>query len=201
MATMPASGSIGIISAPQTNGSICTVVGQTIGSLLALGADARKAKPVCMRNFYSYVGPAASVGVGFCQISTAGACGTSTICNTICICVPSSTPMVAGQCYNITLNHCLTSNTQSGSRSCIILCCNGSALYNCSVSLGGTTNFSCTFTMCDTQTICFMQCSIHPVPGGTGLSCTNTTVTNVTNASPAHGLFANTGAGCLIFTC
>ena len=56
MATMPASGSIGIISAPQTNGSICTVVGQTTGSLLALGADACKTKPVSMRNFYSYVG-------------------------------------------------------------------------------------------------------------------------------------------------
>jgi hypothetical protein len=196
---MPASGNIAIISAPQTCGSICASVAQTVGSLAALGADACKSTPVCMRNFYNYVGPASTRGVGFCQISCAGACNTASICNTICVCTPSA--LVAGQCYIITLNHCLTSNTQTGSRSCLILCCNGTALYNCDVSLGSTANFSCTFTLCDTQTLCFMQCAIHPVAGGTGLSCVCTCITTISNSTPAHGLFANTGAACIIFTC
>lgn len=51
---MPASGSIAIISAPQTCGSICAAVGVASGSLSTLSVAAGKTAPHCMREFYGY---------------------------------------------------------------------------------------------------------------------------------------------------
>ena len=51
---MPTSGSIAIISAPQTCGSICAAVGVASGSLSTLSVAAGKTAPHCMREFYGY---------------------------------------------------------------------------------------------------------------------------------------------------
>jgi hypothetical protein len=53
---MPTSGSIAIISAPQTCGSICAAVGIASGSLSTLSVAAGKSAPHAMREFYGYSG-------------------------------------------------------------------------------------------------------------------------------------------------
>ena len=54
---MPLSGTIAIISAPQTCGSICAAVGCASGSLLALSVAAGKTAPHSMTEFYGYSNP------------------------------------------------------------------------------------------------------------------------------------------------
>lgn len=66
---MPTSGSIAIISAPQTCGSICAAVGTASGSLSTLSVAAGKIAPHCMREFYGY---SSVTPVNFIQYAATG---------------------------------------------------------------------------------------------------------------------------------
>lgn len=194
---MPATGSIAIISAPQTCGSICASVAQSTGSLLALGADACKTLPISMASFHSYVGPATYHAIGFCLMSQTGTNGVSNSV-TNCNCVCSNVAAIAGQCYNITLNHCLCSTNCTGGRAIVCLCCNSATLYGCTVLAGSTgAGFSCTFNVHGGDTICIYALALHGAPGvGTPASCVRSCITSISNASPAYGLFCKGAASC-----
>ena len=201
---MPASGDIGLKFCQGTAcSSICVAVGGSLSNLSALGATANKAAPVSMRNFYNYVGPAAYHAIGYSNISATGTVGTTARCSLDCLC--SNPASIANQCYTITLCHNMCSNTATGSRSFICVCCNGAGLYGCQVAAGGAAaSFSCTLTATGGETFCFWMCALHPPVGGTGISCAQTCITSVANASPTYGLFcigASSCCCCVVYTC
>jgi hypothetical protein len=195
---MPASGTIAIISAPQTCGSICAAIGCASGSLSTLSVVAGKTAPHAMTEFYGYTNTYKQIGL--CNISAAGTNGTSSRCSTDCIC--SNSAMVAGQCYTITLCHTMCANTCTGSLSCIIVYCNGSGKYSCSRSNTNcaTVTFSCSFAITSSDTACIMQCAVHGVAGGTGISCACSCITSV---AATLGLFCKTTgcSDCCVYTC
>jgi len=127
---MPVSGSIAIISAPQTCGSICAAVGLASGSLSALSVAASKTAPHCMREFYGYV---SKIDINLEQYGTAfGTQGVSPyVYRSHCI-VP--TP-AAGQTYSL----CLTPNLcwigqAAGSYGQVCITCNLTQIYCCRVT-------------------------------------------------------------------
>lgn len=196
---IPTGGTIAIISAPQTCGSICAAVGVACGSLCGLGIIAGKTASYTMSSFYTYAPSWRCVGLS--NISTAGTCGTSTVCSTDCICISSA--MVVGQCYTITLCHALSANTCTTSRAVIIVTCGGTKKY-CCCTCGGCAacNFSCSFAVNCANTLCVLQCAIHPCAcPGTGKSCTRTCITSV---GATCGLICLTSVGCTcccIYSC
>jgi hypothetical protein len=197
---MPASGSIAILNNTlQTCSSICASVLGGSGCLTDLSIVAGKEAPHCMREFYSFCRETSYKCVGLNQISTAGTNGTASICRTDCIC--SNPAMSTDQCYTVTICHCLCSNTQTGSQSFACACCNSTSLYSCiRNNTLGAINFSCSFLVVAGDTICVKMCAIHPVAGGTGISCAFVCITAV---SPTRGLFcrATSPITCTIFTC
>lgn len=101
---MPASGSLGIISAPQACGSICAAVGITSGSLSALSVAATppKTAPHSMLEFYGYV-PGLAIRVDTQWVGTCGSgngmCGQVYLkCSTTVICSGSIIAWEQGEC-------------------------------------------------------------------------------------------------------
>jgi len=131
---MPASGSIAIISAPQTCGSICAAVGLASGSLSALSVAAGTAG--CMRNFYGY-NPVVTRNVNFsCTILL----NSSVAC---CKCgqLSYSSTRATGECFypSFCFDICKTTDLCiSYAGVCVI--CNAVTIYSCELSgkLGGT---------------------------------------------------------------
>lgn len=197
---MPASGSIAILNNTlQTCSSICASVLGDRECLSVLSIIAGKTAPHCMSEFYSFCRETSYKAVGLNQISVAGTNGTATTCRTDCIC--SNPAMSTDQCYTITICHCLCANTCTGSQSFACGCCNGVGVYSCTrPNILGAVSFSCSFPVVAGDTICVKICSIHPIPGGTGISCAFVCITSVL---PTRGLFcrAATPITCTIYTC
>ena len=124
---MPASGSIAIISAPQACGSICAAVGLASGSLSALSVAAGKIAPHAMSEFYGYTN---QTNVNIQPISVA--CGPYAIC--CCGCLQPGNSVPVGDCYfpNYSWQLCASNITPTGAFVCIK--CNGTTIYQCSVS-------------------------------------------------------------------
>lgn len=120
---MPASGTVAIISAPQTCGSICAAVQVASGSLLLLSQCAGKSGPHGMTEFYGYAGPKV---VTLYQCSVSGTIGVST---TIAGCwfLNISPAIAAGECFFVTFNASMGTVSQGSSAiACFaVYCCCG----------------------------------------------------------------------------
>lgn len=126
---MPASGSIAIISAPQTCGSICAAVGCASGSLTTLSVAAGKTAPHCMREFYGY-----SSGPACVTLSSINSCNNYT---TLAYCLSElcTIGMGAGQCYVPTICYVVINTPCSKAQnSCAALYCNGVQVCVCNNS-------------------------------------------------------------------
>jgi len=130
---MPASGSIAIISAPQTCGSICAAVGTASGSLSTLSVAAGSpysTAPYCMREFYSYT-PALPTAVNFSQIYyNGGDNGTYSYS-----CVKPNCPTTAGDCYCLCtfFNLCVDFSQSPSSYAIMCVRCNTVQTYCCCI--------------------------------------------------------------------
>lgn len=128
---MPASGSIAIISAPQTCGSICAAVGCASGSLTTLSVAAGKTAPHCMREFYGYTPAPALACVSLSSINSC------TDYSNIAYCLSElcTVGMGAGQCYVPTISYAVANSIISGFRprasSSVCLFCNGVCVCGC----------------------------------------------------------------------
>jgi len=130
---MPASGSIAIISAPQTCGSICAAVGLASGSLSALSVAAGKTAPHAMSEFYGY-SPAKDVN--FTQYYYNGGDGGTLSCS--CTCTITSSAMAVGECYCLCTGWNLCVNFFNGSGyACIQITCNGVQVMCCCINSVG----------------------------------------------------------------
>ena len=138
--SMPASGSIAIISAPQTCGSICAAVGCASGSLTTLSVAAGKTAPHGMREFYGY---SSTSPINFTNI---------TCCQSIRISYTLSLvgEVNAGTCVGATFCYYVT-NGGGKVTSCAAVYCNGVVKYNC---LGIGTGTFPTFTILSTDSVC-----------------------------------------------
>jgi hypothetical protein len=125
---IPTSGSIAIISAPQTCGSICAAVGLASGSLSALSVAAGKSAPHCMREFYGYVPP---TPVNMQYIYGTGTNGAST---TIARCHCITPKPVGAEAYTVCLcGNLSTVGAYSGSYAKWCVTCNYTPLICCCI--------------------------------------------------------------------
>ena len=202
---IPSSGILRISGCSQACGSIMKAVAaaNTVPqNLLKLGADGCMARPVCMSDFYSFVGPAGGHTVGYSNISASGCLGTTARCSLDCIC--SNVASVAGQCYCITLCNNLCVNNSAGS--CSIACAiyDGASLYSCSLTgiVGGTASFSCTFVVCGGCTFCLWLCASHPGAPGVCSSCAQIYISNISCLTPTYGIFTRAATYCCcVYSC
>jgi hypothetical protein len=152
--TMPVSGTIAIISAPQTCGSICASIGCASGSLATLSALTGRAAPYSMLDFYDYT----NTCVSFTKYYEFCPNGSACICT--CYCIVYNTPMLAGQCYCVRYNGFIDSFGSSGSVSSVRLYCNGLNILTCCVSTGGGATVSWQWPVV-AGTYYTINCSIH----------------------------------------
>lgn len=138
--SMPASGSIAIISAPQTCGSICAAVGCASGSLTTLSVAAGKTAPHSMTEFYGYAPPSP---INFTNITC---CQTPTISYT----VSSVGGLLANTCVGATFWY-LIDNGGGKVSSCAVVYCNSVIKYSCTLISHGAFP---TFTIRSIDTVC-----------------------------------------------
>ena len=159
---MPASGSIAIISAPQTCGSICAAVGIASGSLCTLSLSAARPTPYCMRNFYGF---STDKCIYLSVISQSGTFGVSgSVCGVYC--VNRNPAMSAGQCFTINFTGSLgTINQPAGSCAFILVYCNGTNVGGCSITTAACCNSislpaSGSWTVTNATSMCVVLCAL-----------------------------------------
>jgi hypothetical protein len=184
---MPASGTIAIISSPQTCGSICAAVGLASGSLSTLSVAASKAAPHAMTEFYGFVqttttsnAPWTPKTVRFSAASpTTGTLGSSS-CVLRSNCIGTSTAMVAGECYNVSLTYVISACT--GTYADIDVRCGGvSKFYDRAVTGQKITGTVPTFTVRYGDAWCVQSCTDTGFKQASSAVCLNT-VTNVSGS-------------------
>jgi hypothetical protein len=196
---MPASGSIAIIdNTLQTCSSVCAGVNYASGSLETLSIIAGKTAPHAMTEFYSFCRETSYKQIGFSNISATGTVNTAARCSLDCIC--SNSAMVAGQCYTITLCHCIASNSCVGGLACVQVC-GVTVPYCCAVTAGGAAvTLSCAFLVKDTNAVCIISRAAHPGAAGGGVSCAMSCITTIVGTL---GLFCKTTgcSCCCVYSC
>jgi hypothetical protein len=154
---MPASGSLGIISAPQTCGSICAAVGIANGSLTTLSLCADKTTaPYCMSEFYNYAPPTVRLVCTSCS----GNFGNLATAN-ICICNQS---MYTSSCYTLCMRADIsTQNQGTDSFACVVVYKAGSIIFTCTVTNGASASNQLFSTLvCQGNTMCALLCACAP---------------------------------------
>jgi hypothetical protein len=145
---MPSSGSIGLVSAPQTCGSIaCAVCGTNASppySLNTLSAAAGKSAPHSMLEFYGYSPAPTWKTVYFSNISST--CPNyDDICECTCACLTTSSAMASGDCYFPAFSwNFYKPTTAAPTPVCVHLLCNGVTKYCCGFI--SKTAYSCSGT-------------------------------------------------------
>ena len=132
---MPASGCIALrtcIIGIACSSIACAVNGSAVGScsLSALSVSAGKSAPHAMTEFYGYSPAPPTINLNIQPISVA--CGPYAIC--CCGCLQPGNSVPVGDCYfpNYSWQLCASNITPTGAFVCIK--CNGTTIYQCSVS-------------------------------------------------------------------
>lgn len=192
---VPSSGCLALNTNVQAD--LCSNIRYALGSpayssLCSLSIIAGKTAPHSMREFLSFCRETSYKQVGLCCIADTGY-GTSGVDYQVwreyCIC--SNPAMVAGQCYTITLCHCLQASTCNGTVAIVDTICNSSSVYYCVLQMTNTPSlFSCSLIVRAGDEVCTVICAVHAQPdgGSPARSC----VTRCA-VSPTFGLFCCTG--------
>ena len=163
MCAMPTSGSIGIISAPQSCGSICAAVGCASGSLTTQSLAAGKTAPHAMTEFYGY-SPATAVDF------------TNICCNTgfnISETLSSVNPLMAlGDCFGTTYCYCINKTLSKSVSALVQVFCNTVSIFCCPASQANETNTIPTFTYCYNDNVCVCTGAYD----STGTFCASATI-------------------------
>ena len=171
---MPSSGSIAIISAPQTCGSICAAVGCASGSLTTLSVAAGKSAPHAMSEFYGYM-PPAPIAINFHTI----ACSVSQYNSYWNACTTPIHIAQVNDCYCACIGYSLSVGAASNIQASASFICNGSTLFTCTIAFGIPQSGSFSYTRCYGDIVCACVRACHTL--GTVTACATISINSITD--------------------